>query len=116
MPSVLSKAFVATLAFAAAQAIPLVPREDGSTDHTALLAKLLTTPTTVKRQRQIYAKEDGASLLDATDLQKSVVFDFAPPAAPDAPTTPGSQGSVASSVSRPHNPLYPFTQPSLPSR
>ncbi|PVI03497.1 hypothetical protein DM02DRAFT_697304 [Periconia macrospinosa] len=75
MPSILSKAFVASLAFAAAQAIPTVRRADSIGDNTALLEKLITTPTEIKRQQKLWTK-DGKELLDPESLVKATTFDF----------------------------------------
>ncbi|KAF2259045.1 hypothetical protein CC78DRAFT_621326 [Lojkania enalia] len=96
MPTTISKAFVAALAFGAVYALPQsrtpAPRAAAPSDNTELIADLVTDPTVIKRYRRLLT-DAGQQLLSGEDLAKATIFDFQKDPIP----VRGSQGGVTTS-------------------
>jgi hypothetical protein len=107
MPSPISKALIAALAFGAVNALPQpkahTPRA-APTDNTELIASVITAPTTIKGFRKLLT--DGQNLLSGDDLIKATIFDFNDKA--NTFLIPGSEGGSTSGVSTPIYLSIPF--------
>lgn len=93
MQTVISKAFVAALYLAAANAFP-TPMGISPEDNTDLIGKLITTPTQIKRYQKLLTDESGNKLLQGDSLTKATIWDFEQ----NHYVVPGGQGGSASTA------------------
>lgn len=101
MVSSVFKTLLVAFAFSGTNALPQQKRQSESvTDNTALLEKLMTDATAIKRLQRLLTK-DGKELISPEDLVKATTFDFNKDTFP----VPASQGGVVSSVSGKYNSL-----------
>ncbi|KAJ4351643.1 uncharacterized protein N0V89_006986 [Didymosphaeria variabile] len=93
MHSTVSKAFIAAFALGITSAYP-TPMGNSPNDNTDLIARLITTPTQIKRYRKLLTDDSGNKLLTGDRLTNATIWDFQQ----NGDAIPGGQGGSASSA------------------
>ncbi|KAJ4987289.1 spherulin-1A [Stagonosporopsis vannaccii] len=93
MHKVASKAILAVIALATANAFP-TPMGSSPNDNTDLVAQLLATPTQIKRYRKLLTDESGNKVLEGDRLTNATIWNFEQ----NNDVVPGGQGGLTSSA------------------